>query len=172
MRSYLKEKACCVGKKVSIYIKETGGVCSCRREGIPHLAYFSACLCGILPVGGRLPICFCRAFPCGAEDAIVAACCRGPRRRRERRGAYAVRLWKTVFLSVGGAPIWPAFHRVFPFNGGKLCGNSGKPFKNPLQTPIYSRRKKTVVRSEENPQKQGSPCGREGKLVGIRWKSG
>lgn len=64
------------------------------------------------------------------------------------------------------------FHKVFLFNGGKLCGNSGKPFKNPLQTPIYSRRKKTVVRSEENPQKQGSPCGREGKLVGIRWKSG
>ena len=51
-----KEKACCVGKEVSIYIKETGGVHLCRREGTPHLAYFSACLCGILPVGGRLPI--------------------------------------------------------------------------------------------------------------------
>lgn len=72
--------------------KGNWGVCSCRREGIPHLAYFSACLCGILPVGGRLPICFCRAFPCGAEDAIIAVCCRGPRRRRERRGASAARL--------------------------------------------------------------------------------
>ena len=58
--------------------KGNWGVCSCRREGIPHLAYFSACLSGILPVGGRLPICFCRAFPCGAEDAIIAVCCRGP----------------------------------------------------------------------------------------------
>ena len=72
--------------------KGNWGVCSCRREGIPHLAYFSACLCGILPVGGRLPICFCRAFPCGAEDAIAAVCCCGPRRRRERRGASAARL--------------------------------------------------------------------------------
>ena len=33
--------------------KGNWGVCSCRREGIPHLAYFSACLCGILPVGGQ-----------------------------------------------------------------------------------------------------------------------
>ena len=82
-----KEKACCVGKEVSIYIKETGGVHLCRREGTPHLAYFFSCLCGCVI---RLPICFCRAFPCGAEDAIIAVCCRGPRRRRERHCVPAV----------------------------------------------------------------------------------
>ena len=32
--------------------KGNWGVCSCRREGIPHLAYFSVCFCRTPPVYG------------------------------------------------------------------------------------------------------------------------
>ena len=40
MRSYLKEKACCVGKKVSIYIKETGVSAHAAGKGFPILHTF------------------------------------------------------------------------------------------------------------------------------------
>ena len=89
MRSYLKEKACCVGKEVSIYIKETGVSAHAAGKGFPILHTFPPAFAeyslwvgdfpsasvGLSPVERRmqsLPLAAV-ALAVGAKDAVCLA---------------------------------------------------------------------------------------------------
>ena len=89
MRSYLKEKACCVGKKVSIYIKETGVSAHAAGKGFPILHTFPPAFAeyslwvggfpsasvGLSPVERRMQsLPFVAVAPAvGAKDAVCLA---------------------------------------------------------------------------------------------------